>query len=92
MRVVRAYIQGGVCSAGGSVSRLQEEVYREAADLAYYFHWQRGEIMGMNMRERRTWLTQIKRIHYEQKRARDRELEEQAVYLRNMRGQEGAEE
>jgi hypothetical protein len=64
-------------------------VYREAADLAYYFHWQRGDIMGMDMMERRAWLAQVRRIHSEQRRARDREVVEQANYLKSLREQEG---
>jgi len=43
----------------------------------------------MNMRERRLWLSQINRIHYEQKQARDREIVEQAAYYMNLRTQEG---
>jgi len=88
MRIVRARLQGSICTVGGSVSRLQEEVYREAADLAFYFHWQRGEIMSVNTQERRIWLSQINRIHLEQKQARDREFQEQTAYFINMRNQE----
>jgi hypothetical protein len=64
-------------------------VYREAADLAYYFHWQRGDIMEMGMRERREWLAQVMRIHTEQRRARQREMVEQADYIKSLRAQEG---
>jgi hypothetical protein len=44
--------------------------------------------MGMTMQERRLWLSQIDRIHSEQKRMRDNELMEQAAVLMNMKGQE----
>jgi len=88
MRQLRKKILRDVFTPGGSVSRLREEVYREAADLAYYFHWQKGDIMGMTMRERRIWLSQIGRIHAEQKKTRDNELMEQAAVLMNMKSQE----
>jgi hypothetical protein len=84
---MRGKILGEVRAAGGSISRLPAEVYREAADLAYYFHWQRGDIMDMSMNERKVWLDQIKRIHYEQKAAREKDLEEQAEYLANIKNQ-----
>jgi hypothetical protein len=79
---------GDTYSTGGSISRLQEDIYREAADLAYYFHWARGDIFGMTGHERKRWLFQINRIHYEQKKVRDRELIEQAGLLMNLRDQE----
>jgi hypothetical protein len=63
-------------------------VYREAADLAYFFHWQRGEIMSMNAKERRIWLSQIKRINFEHKQARERELEDQTASFIRKRNQE----
>ena len=88
MRIVRQYTDGDFCTTGGSISRLQEEVYREAADLAYYFKWQRGDIFGMTMQERRLWLSQIKRINFEQKMARDKELTEHTEYVRDMRTKE----
>jgi hypothetical protein len=56
--------------------------------LAFYFHWQKGDIMEMSTRERRVWLSQIKRIHSEQKRTRIREMAEQTEYLMNLRNQE----
>jgi hypothetical protein len=79
---------GGVHPTGGSISRLQEDIYREAADLAYYFNWARGDIMGMTGRERKTWLSQIKRIHKEQKQIRDRELVEQMGFITKERTRE----
>ena len=44
--------------------------------------------MGMTMRERMIWLSQIHRIHSEQKRAREQEVMEQALMLASMRNQE----
>jgi hypothetical protein len=42
----------------------------------------------MGMRERRIWLSQIDRIHAEQKRTRDREAAEQVESYINRRTQE----
>jgi len=42
----------------------------------------------MNMKERRIWLSQINRIHLEQKQAREREIAEQAASLINMKKRE----
>jgi hypothetical protein len=42
----------------------------------------------MDMRERRAWLAQIRRIHSEEKRARSRETAEQIEYYKNLRAQE----
>ena len=44
--------------------------------------------MGMTMQERRVWLSQIRRIHIEQKQTRDREIIEQVTYINNLRNQE----
>ncbi|MDR3303824.1 MAG: GpE family phage tail protein [Treponema sp.] len=63
-------------------------MFREAADLAYYFHWPRAEIMAMTRRERRDWLAQINRIHTEQKKQRDRELVEQVEQIYALRQKE----
>jgi len=81
-------VLGEVCAAGGSLSRLPVEVYREAADLAYHFHWQRKDIMEMTMKERRIWLAEISRIHKEQKRAREEEMIEQFEQIENYKNRE----
>jgi hypothetical protein len=52
-------------------------VYREAADLAYYFHWPQKEIFVMSGRERRIWLKEIMRIHVLRKKAREEETWQQ---------------
>lgn len=44
--------------------------------------------MGMTGQERKTWLSQIKRIHYEQKAIRDHELIEQTTFIMNRRKEE----
>jgi len=68
-------------TTGGSISRPQNEIFEEAADLAYYFHWPRSEIMSMTGKERLLWLKQIRRLHSEQNRRKQEELFEQLRYM-----------
>jgi len=56
-------------------------VFREAADIAYYFHWGREELQKMTGKERVVWLKQINRIHEAQKVQRTAEAAEQAKML-----------
>lgn len=64
--------------------RPQKEIFQEAADLAYYFHWPRTEIMEMTGKERGIWLEQIHRIHKSQKQQRDLESAEQLkIFMEN---------
>jgi len=44
--------------------------------------------MGMTMRERRVWLSELARIHTEQKSIRDKEMEEHTLYIHNMKSRE----
>jgi hypothetical protein len=46
---------------------LLEEVAGIAADL----HWSYAEIMGMDHRERRRWVTEVRRIRARQRNAGD---------------------
>lgn len=85
---MRACVPGGIRATGGSISRPLDAIYREAADLAYYFHWARHDIMAMTGRERNVWLSQINRIHREQKTQRDREAREQTERLLALRADE----
>jgi hypothetical protein len=63
-------------------------VYREAADLAYHFHWARGEIFSLDSRERRMWLSQITRIHEARRKTREQEFMEQLARIAALREQE----
>ena len=54
---------------------------REAADLAYYFHWPLAEILSLSGAQRRAWLEEITRIHLMQKKAREKEAGEQIAML-----------
>jgi len=48
--------------------------------------------MGMNIKERRIWLSQISRIQSEQRKAHDHDVEKQTDYFIKMKSQETAEE
>ena len=72
-------------TTGGRISRPQKEIFQEAADLAYYFHWPRTEIMAMTGKERGIWLEQIRRIHSMQKQQRDDETAAQLNFFMDNR-------
>jgi hypothetical protein len=60
-------------------------LYREAADLAYHFHWNKNDIFNMTEAERRQWLFEINRIHEEEYKQRQKELSEQIQWIEKFR-------
>ena len=40
-----------------------DQLYQEAAYVAYYFHWQPGEIFEMDHLHRRRWVKEIADIN-----------------------------
>ncbi len=40
-----------------------DQLYQEAAFIAYYFHWQHDEIMEMPHAQRRKWCEEISMIN-----------------------------
>ena len=40
-----------------------DQLREEVAYLAYYFHWPREEILGLEHHERRAWVEQIAEIN-----------------------------
>jgi hypothetical protein len=40
-----------------------EQIYREVAFIAYYFHWPYDQILLMEHEERRRWCAEISRIN-----------------------------
>jgi len=42
-----------------------DQVYREVAFIAYYFHWAHDDIMQMPHNERKKWCEEISRINNE---------------------------
>lgn len=85
MRPVRTSILWSDTTIGGSLSRPRNELYREAADLAYHFHWSRNDVLGMTSSERRQWLFEIHRIHGEEHRQRQKEVIAQAMEIAQLR-------
>jgi len=59
----------GALGLAGSFDFSLGVVRREAALIAYHFHWSRRECMGLSRRERQAWLEEIKRINGEITRA-----------------------
>lgn len=43
-----------------------EQLYKEAAFIAYYFHWTQDDILSMPHQERRQWCQEISEIHRQQ--------------------------
>ncbi len=42
-----------------------DQIYREAAFIAYYFHWSLKEILELEHDQRRRWCEEISRINRE---------------------------
>ncbi len=61
--------RGGVSDKFFSAGRITrtpvEQLYKEAAFIAYYFHWQQDDILQMPHRVRRQWCGCISAIHSE---------------------------
>ena len=48
----------------GGMSRCPlDQLYKEAAFIAYYFHWDHDRIMEMPHAQRRVWCEEISRIN-----------------------------
>ena len=59
----------GALALAGSFDFSLGIVRREAALIAYHFHWSRQECMNLSRRERQAWLEEIKKINQEISRA-----------------------
>ena len=53
----------GDIDAGGMMCCPPGQLYREAAFIAYYFHWSHDEIMEMPHGERKKWCEEISAIN-----------------------------
>jgi hypothetical protein len=40
-----------------------EQLYKEVAFIAYYFHWQPDQIIGLPHAQRKRWCEEISRIN-----------------------------
>ena len=59
----------GAMVLAGSFDFSLQPVYREAALIAYHFHWGRDECLALSRRERHVWLEEIKKINQEVSKA-----------------------
>ena len=41
----------------------RDDLFREVAYIAYYLHWQMGEIMSLDHRERQRWVAEVSQIN-----------------------------
>lgn len=55
----------GTVLLAGAFDFSMEPVHREAALIAFHFHWSRSECFALSRRERRVWLEEIRRINQE---------------------------
>ena len=49
--------------SGGVIGYPLTELYEEIAFVAFHFHWQEGEVMQMEHRDRRRWVTEISKLN-----------------------------
>lgn len=75
MRLRQQFLSGDPFT-GGSVSRLSDNIFREAAYIAYHFGWSRTDVLGMTHNERRKWLAEISAINSEINKASRKRQEE----------------
>ncbi|MFJ1709122.1 DUF6760 family protein [Kitasatospora sp. NPDC088346] len=40
-----------------------DQLYQEAAYIAYHFHWTRDEVLGLTHADRRRWVREIAHIN-----------------------------
>ncbi len=50
----------------------QHQLWKEAAYIAYHFHWKLDDILAMEHEERHIWLREIARINEQINEARKR--------------------
>ncbi len=53
----------GVRAPGGIVSYPLENIFKEVAFLAYHFHWDRDDLLGMPHKERHRWVKEVSEIN-----------------------------
>ncbi|HLG13137.1 MAG TPA: DUF6760 family protein [Blastocatellia bacterium] len=63
MPALRAAIRRGDQQPGGVWRYPIERLYEEVAYVAYHFHWPHEQILGLEHRERQTWVREIARIN-----------------------------
>ena len=49
--------------SGGVIGYPLTELYEEIAFVAFHFHWSEREVMQMEHRDRRRWVTEISKLN-----------------------------
>jgi hypothetical protein len=52
-----------VCALGGVVGYPLDQLNEEVAFIAYHFHWPHDQIMNLEHRDRRRWVSQISTLN-----------------------------
>jgi Family of unknown function (DUF6760) len=60
---LRVAVRSGAEWPGGVAGRPLDELFEEVAFIAYHFHWPHDEIMGLEHRERTTWVERISALN-----------------------------
>ena len=62
---LRGEVRSGDECLGGMIGYPSDALFEEIAFIAYYLHWPREQIMGLDHRERQRWVAEISRINQE---------------------------
>lgn len=63
MSEMRGEVQEGFFIPGGMTGYPLDQLYKEVAFIAYYFHWKHDEIMEMPHADRKKWCEEISQIN-----------------------------
>jgi hypothetical protein len=60
---VQPHVRTGARCGGTILGYPLEQIQEEVAFIAYHFHWSHAEIMELEHRERRHWVSEISAIN-----------------------------
>jgi hypothetical protein len=60
---MRALVPAGDALRGGIVGYPLEQLREEVAFIAFHFHWSHEQLMNLEHRERRHWVSEISSIN-----------------------------
>ena len=63
MSGVQPHFRAGGRGRGTILGYPLEEIHEEVAFIAYHFHWSHADIMKLEHRERRRWVSEISAIN-----------------------------
>ena len=76
---MRREVQGGVERFGGGLGYPSDRLLEEVAYIAFHFHWSPEQILGLEHKERQTWVEEIAKIN---RRLNDEMNAEMEKYVR----------